>query len=456
MSNDKENAILTARQRSFLGFVACFAASWLLAFLLIGLVWVLQEIFEKFSGVIWSLAVAGMLSIMLRPIVAFFDSKLRLGRFLSIMFLYILVVGAAGGLVWLVGAKVVDQTRELAVNAVEWPGKVKQKADDWLDEDLAKAISGQLDAFNDYWNELFGIGDAGSLVGLTPSEKEALNALPLEDRKIFLALDENERAAYTAIEDSEERSTYLSKKEEEIRNRTMENLGKQGEQFAEQSAKVLKSAWEGLLEFFTQLTFLAVIPIYMFYFLGSKRDLLEDFEQELGFLSQGVREDMVFLIREFVGILVAFFRGQLLIGLLMGVGYAIGFQVSGLKFGLALGLLFGLMNIVPYLGSIIGVATTLLVAYLQPEGVAETGHWGIIIWCGVTFVVVQLIESYLLTPRIMGRQTGLHPVVVIVAIFFWGTALGGILGMILGIPLTAFIIIAWRLLCRKYINRPAV
>ena len=96
----------------------------------------------------------------------------------------------------------------------------------------------------------------------------------------------------------------------------------------------------------------------------------------------------------------------------------------------------------------------MLVAYLQPEGIADTGQWGILIGCGITFIVVQLVESYLLTPRIMGRQTGLHPVVVIVAIFFWGTALGGILGMILGIPLTAFIIIAWRLLCRKYLNRP--
>jgi predicted PurR-regulated permease PerM len=164
----------------------------------------------------------------------------------------------------------------------------------------------------------------------------------------------------------------------------------------------------------------------------------------------------VFLIREFVGILVAFFRGQLLIGLFMGVGYAIGFQISGLKFGLALGLLFGLLNVVPYLGSIIGIATAILIACLQPAGIAETGEWGILIGCGITFGVVQVVESYLLTPRIMGRQTGLHPVVIIVAIFFWGTALGGILGMIFGIPLTAFIIIAWRLLRRKYLLDPAV
>ena len=57
-----------------------------------------------------------------------------------------------------------------------------------------------------------------------------------------------------------------------------------------------------------------------------------------------------------------------MIGLLMGVGYAIGFSISGLKFGITLGLLFGLLNIVPYLGSIVGIITALLVAYLQPGG----------------------------------------------------------------------------------------
>ena len=128
-------------------------------------------------------------------------------------------------------------------------------------------------------------------------------------------------------------------------------------------------------------------------------------------------------------------------------------MTSGLKFGIALGLLFGLLNVVPYLGSIVGIFTTLLVAYLQPMGIAETGDWKILMGCGISFAVVQFIESYYLTPKIMGQQTGLHPVVVIVSIFFWGTALGGILGMIFGIPLTAFFIIAWRLLCRKYFTR---
>ena len=166
------------------------------------------------------------------------------------------------------------------------------------------------------------------------------------------------------------------------------------------------------------MTYLAVIPIYLFYFLSSNRNLIDDLQGELGFLSPSVKEDVrVFLIREFVGIMVAFFRGQLMIGLFMGIGYAIGFTLSGLKFGIALGLLFGLLNIVPYLGSIVGIGTALLVAYLQPGGISETGEWTVLLGCGASFVVVQLIESYYLTPKIMGQQTGLHPVVVIVSIF---------------------------------------
>lgn len=451
--NEEDGSFLTPRQGRFLGFVACFGAAWLLGLLLIGVVVVLHEVFAKFSSLIWSLAVAGVLSIMLRPVVAFFDSRLRLGRVLSVLLLYVLVVGAAGAGLWLVGGKVVQQAGALAESAREWPAKLEGKAEEWLPEEVWNAASGQVEAFKTYWNELFGSGSRES--GPSPELLAAMENLGAEDRRLLYSLDDVERQAYLDLNGTVAREEYLGRKAEESRTRALVNIDEQGEMIAEKSVQVIKSAWEGLTGFFFQLTYVAVIPIYMFYFLGSKRDVLEDFEQEITFLSPKVREDVVFLLREFVAILVAFFRGQLLIGLLMGIGYAVGFHYSGLKFGLALGLLFGLLNVVPYLGSIVGLVTTVLVAYLQEGGIGETGEWGVLLGCGLSFVVVQLVESYLLTPRIMGRQTGLHPVVVIVAIFFWGTALGGILGMIFGIPLTAFIIVAWRLLCRRYFARSA-
>ncbi|MDA7757503.1 AI-2E family transporter, partial [Opitutales bacterium] len=314
------------------------------------------------------------------------------------------------------------------------------------------ALAEHFQNFKNYWHELLGKDKQSSLEGLDSAQLDTVQSLSQEHRMIVQGLDAEERIVFFDFEGEEQRTQYLERKKLEMKNRAVESIGGQGEKIAEKSAEVLKSAWSGLMGFFAKITYLAIIPIYLFYFLGSNRNLIDDLDNELNFLSESLRDDIVFLLREFVGILVAFFRGQLVIGLLMGVGYAIGFSLSGLKFGIALGLLFGLLNIVPYLGSIVGILTTLVVAYLQPAGIAESGQWNILIGCGVSFLLVQLLESYYLTPKIMGQQTGLHPVVVIVSIFFWGTALGGILGMIFGIPLTAFLIIAWRLLCRKYFN----
>jgi predicted PurR-regulated permease PerM len=444
--------ILSERQRKFLGFVACFAGALLLGCLFAAVILILNRAFDLFGGVIWSLAISGMLAILLRPIVAFFEEKVKFGRFSSILLLYALVILTAGSATWLLGGKVIHQTKEFLGTAADWPEQLEEKAKQSLPPETWESISGQVDAFKEYWKEILGEENI-QVLALSSEQQEVYDTLDVNQRETFRALDPDERNALFAIEDKSEQIEYLERKATEIHNRAMEAMEKQGGDIAEKSAAVIKSAWSGLLGFFAQMTYLAVIPIYLFYFLSSNRNLIDDLEKELSFLSDSVKEDVIFLIREFVSILVSFFRGQLLIGLLMGVGYAIGFSISGLKFGITLGLLFGLLNIVPYLGSIVGIVTALLVSYLQPGGIAESGEWNVLIGCGISFVIVQVIESYYLTPKIMGQQTGLHPVVVMVSIFFWGTALGGILGMIFGIPLTAFIIIAWRLLCRKYFHR---
>jgi predicted PurR-regulated permease PerM len=454
MSGEKKPDILLGdRQRQFIAFVLCFAGVLLLGCLIAAVIYILNQAFSLFAGVIWSLALSGMLAILFRPLVSLLEEKIGLSRMFSILILYGLVVFTAGGATWFLGAKVLQQSQGFIGAASEWPDRLEEKGKKHLPPDTWDAVAGQFQAFKDYWQDMLGKDASVGKLVLQPAEKEIYNSLSLEERDTFHDLELREREEFFAVKSPEDQDAYLLKKSLERKNQSMEMIEKQSGQIAVKSAEVLQSAWDGLLGLFTQITFLAVIPIYLFYFLSSNRNLLDDLDRELGFLSDSLREDVVFLLREFVGILVAFFRGQLLIGLLMGIGYAIGFSLSGLKFGITLGLLFGLLNIVPYLGSIVGVCVTLLVAYFQPDGIAESGEWNVLFSCAASFVIVQVIESYYLTPKIMGQQTGLHPVVVIVSIFFWGTALGGILGMIFGIPLTAFIIIAWRLLCRKYLNR---
>jgi predicted PurR-regulated permease PerM len=209
-------------------------------------------------------------------------------------------------------------------------------------------------------------------------------------------------------------------------------------QVSSSSAEFLRSV-SGLLAW-------AVLPVYLAFFLMAKPFEPKKIGGFLPFLKEKTREDVIYLFDQFVAILLTFFRGQIIIALAQGVLFAIGFFLVGLPYGLLIGMLLGILNIIPYLGSIAGLAVALPLAYFSDGGVLR------VVLVLVVFGVVQAIEGYVLTPRIMGERTGLHPALIIFAIFFWGAALGGILGMMLAVPLTAFAVVFWRLLKRKYIK----
>ncbi|MCY3929862.1 MAG: AI-2E family transporter [Acidobacteria bacterium] len=207
--------------------------------------------------------------------------------------------------------------------------------------------------------------------------------------------------------------------------------------------EILQGIGAGLASLFAW----AVLPVYLCFFLIIDPDRFRKLDHLFPFLKPRTREDVVYLIQEFIDILVAFFRGQLVVAFLQGALFAIGFSIAGLRYGLVLGLALGFLNIIPYLGSIVGLAVALPIGYWQ-----EGGGLNLVIWVVVVFALVQLIEAYVLTPRIMGDRTGLHPMAIIVAVFFWGSALNGIAGMILAIPLTAFLVVFWRLARERYIG----
>jgi len=213
---------------------------------------------------------------------------------------------------------------------------------------------------------------------------------------------------------------------------------------------VMGGAWmvgKGFLQGLGWIFSWAVFPVYFAFFLMMDASQVTRVDGLLPFLKEETRSDVFYLAREFVSILVAFFRGQLIVAFLQGILYATGFSLVGLLYGFIIGLALGFLNLIPYLGSIVGLGIAIPLAFFQEGG----GTWtavGVL----VVFAVVQSIEGYVLTPRIMGDRTGLHPMAIIVAVFFWGAALGGITGMILAIPLTAFLVVFWRLLRDRYIH----
>jgi len=192
-----------------------------------------------------------------------------------------------------------------------------------------------------------------------------------------------------------------------------------------------------------------IVPVYLTFFLMIPRLRPDSLTTEhFPFLKPDTAKDIIYLIREFFNLVVIFFRGQILIALIQGILFAIGFTLAGLQYGAVLGLILGFLNIIPYLGSMVGLSVCLPIAWFQADGGLV-----LLMLILVVFCMVQLIEGYYLTPKIMGDATGLSPLAIIVGIFFWGAALDGILGMILAIPLTAFVVVLWRLAKEKYIGQ---
>lgn len=180
---------------------------------------------------------------------------------------------------------------------------------------------------------------------------------------------------------------------------------------------------------------LAVAPIYLYYILISDFDFVQWLRAKTQFMPEHARENMLFFIKRFSEIMESFFRGQLLIASIMGALLGVGLKIAGVKFGLILGLAAGFLNIIPYFGTIIGLSVILPVAFFQNGGGAVLAAVALAV-----FAAVQAFEGYYLTPKIMGDKTGLHPTVIIFSVFFWGTALDGILGMILAIPFSALVV----------------
>ena len=378
MSAERPTPLLNDSQRRVVG-TALTLLSFLgsIALLILAII-VLGRLTAFFSGVLWPLAVAGVLALLLRPLVDGLEQRFKFRRTTSVVVLYGVVVIAAFGALGLLVPPLVGQL----VDFISYLPTLWEKVSDYV------AVH-----YPD-WIEL------GKKQLQNPTVKSAVDGLLSESKALF-----------------------------------------------GHAVPSLKAAFGGFLDLFTFVTHMAIVPVYLFFFLLMRGASTRHLGEHLPFLNVGVRDDVVFLVSEFVDIIESFFRGQLLIGLCMGVLLATGFTIIGLKFGLFIGLAFGLLNIIPYLGTILGLAVAVPLAFFQPGG-----GWQLLGLVLLVKAIVQCIEGWFLTPRIMGHSTGLHPVVIIVAVFFWGTAFGGVLGMLLAVPLTAFFVTAWRLAKRKYFS----
>src|SRR5690348_14635953 len=188
------------------------------------------------------------------------------------------------------------------------------------------------------------------------------------------------------------------------------------------------------------VTSLVLIPVVTFYLLRDWDVMVAKIDD---LLPRNVEPTIRRLARESDSVLGAFVRGQLLVMIALGVFYGVALWAIGLDVGPLIGMIAGLVSFVPYLGFITGLFASLIAALVQYH---DWQHVALVL---LVFGIGQVLEGYVLVPRLVGGKIGLHPVAVIFAILAFGQ-LFGFLGVLLALPMASVLMVLLRYAHERY------
>lgn len=200
---------------------------------------------------------------------------------------------------------------------------------------------------------------------------------------------------------------------------------------AQRSWEFVLSSITGVFGVFGFLFGLVLVPIYLFFFLMESHRIAESWSNYLPIWKSEFKDEVVVVLTEINGYLINFFRGQLVVSMIDGTLTAIGLSILGLQFGFLIGFFLAFLGLMPIVGFAVCYIPAVLIAFVQ------FNDWVHPLWVTIIFLVVQQLDGMVVAPRVVGNSVGLHPMTVIFSVFLWTLVLGGPLGAVLAIPLTA-------------------
>ena len=224
-----------------------------------------------------------------------------------------------------------------------------------------------------------------------------------------------------------------------VKELVTEKLAESGEQVLRATLSSVRVGGTAVLGW---LATLVLVPILLFY-------LLMDWHTILDKVKNAIPRRWVFqavnMAQEVDSLLAKYLRGQLLVMLILAAYYSIALAVAGFDVALPVGILTGLLVFIPYVGYGLGLILALMAAMLQFDG-----FQGLIL-VGIIYGIGQVLESFLLTPYLVGERIGLHPLAVIFALMAFGH-LFGFAGVLLALPASAVLSVAIQHLRANYVN----
>jgi predicted PurR-regulated permease PerM len=351
--------------------------------LIVAAVWGLSRLLDVLSPVLWPLAIAAVVACLLSPLVDWLEKR-NVPRTRAIILVFIFALALVTGVLASVIPQVVVETQQLAAKVPEYSERLQQRI--------------------------------GKLIAEPPAFLRHFFPAPAS-----AATDTNSPAA-TDNPALASATIWLA-----------ETLPTLGSWLLGKIGKVASG--------FGILVGLALIPVYAFYFLREKRGIQKHWKECLPVRDSAAKEEIIFVLDAINRYLVAFFRGQVLVAMCDAVLYTIGFLAVGVNYAFLLGFAAVFLTIIPYLGALVIFITALTLTFVQ------YGDWSHPLMVVGVFAVVQTLEGFVISPKIIGDRVGLHPLVIIIAVMMGTTLLGGILGGVLAIPLAA----ALRVILARYV-----
>jgi len=417
--------------------------------LAIGLIWVLARTVSFLQPVLLPFAIAGVLAYLLEPVVGWL-CKRKIKRIIAvgIVFATFGLVGIVGG-IWL-APQAYRQTVGLAKRLPAYAQSAEKKVTEILDHYDKTVVPLQLPD-----PSTFPVGmDEPPASQPTPSPDPASleatpDAAPQTDPAEVLAGSPDKKA------DAEEHDKkFLGRFDtDDLAQLANAQIPKIEQLLPELGARAwgfVSNSVGGFLGAFGFLLSMVIVPIYLFFFLLESPTIARQWGEMVPLRKSALKSEVVSVVTQINGYLIAFFRGQLLVSMIDGAVTGIALLIMGLDFALLIGLLVAVLGLIPYLGIVLALIPALLIAFVQYN---DWQHPLVVV---VIFLAVQNLDGIFIAPKIVGDSVGLHPLTIIMSVFFWSLLLGGLLGAILAVPLSATIkVLLYRYVWQKRLVGPS-
>lgn len=403
----------------FLLFLVCVAAA---------VIWVGASIMGFLQPILIPVAIAIILSYLLDPIVTRLTRR-GLGRLQSILLLFAVAAFALTGLLlWLVPL-ISMQTANAAKELPEYTKRARDEVVDLIYRyDRRFGMIGTQrgkpsSATTSFVNWL--------LASPTPATRPTATAVPAAAEPGIVAPDQS-ASPVEAIAPAPPKLTTAER--ERIQQWVQHQLPSFERQLPDLSAKLwrlLKNSIGGFLGVTGFLLSMIMVPIYLFFLLKERPAIERRWKEYLPLRASPLKDEVAAVLMQINNYVIAYFRGQLLVCVVDGILIGSALTIFGLNFAPLIGLLVVFLTMIPYIGIVLCWIPAVLIA------AAQWGDWTHPLIVTGIFFIIQNLEGMFYAPRIVGNSVGLHPMTVIVSIFVWGLLIGGLLGPILAVPLTA-------------------